>query len=323
MTMPLVAIALGLVALILSAAWFVDGAAAAARHAGMSSLLIGMLIVGFGTSAPEIVVSIQSALDGTTALALGNAMGSNVANIGLILGLVALLKPISVRSKVLRQELPFLLAITGLLGWLFYDGMLSRIDSLSLLAVFAVFVGWSVYTSIALRKTDPLGREVYTAVSTRLMPLRTALFKLVVGLMVLIVSARLLVWGAVSVATQMGVSDMVIGLTIVAIGTSLPELAASLVAVRKNEHEIALGNVLGSNLFNSLVVVGLAGSISPVPVDPSVMGRDWPVMVAMTIALLIFCYRRGGGGRINRFEGAALLLAYLAYMAWLASKAVA
>ncbi|MFK7954544.1 MAG: calcium/sodium antiporter [Lysobacterales bacterium] len=320
MTLPLIAIAAGLVVLILSAGWFVEGAAAAARHAGMSSLLIGMLIVGFGTSAPEIVVSIQSGLDGTTPLALGNAMGSNVANIGLILGLVALLKPISVRSQVLRKELPFLLAITGILGWMFYDDMLSRPDSLILLGIFAAFVGWSVYTSIALRNTDALGREVYTAVSTRLLPLRSALIKLSAGLVLLIVSARVLVWGSVTVATAMGVSELVIGLTIVAIGTSLPELAASLVAVRKNEHEIALGNVLGSNLFNSLVVIGLAGSISPVPVSPSVMDRDWPVMLGLTVALLIFGYRRGGGGRINRFEGAALLLGYLAYMGWLIAR---
>ncbi len=323
MTLELLAIGGGLFVLMLSASWFVEGAAATASHAGMSSLLIGMLIVGFGTSAPEIVVSVQSALDGTPALALGNAMGSNVANIGLILGLVALLKPISVESKVLRQELPFLLLVTGLLGWMLHSGTLSRLDGLVLLGVFGAFLGWSVYASSKLRTVDALGLEVREEITKNFLPLRQALLKLSVGLMLLIISARFLVWGAVGVATGLGVSELVIGLTVVAVGTSLPELAASLVAVRKNEHEIALGNVLGSNLFNSLVVTGLAGSISPVPVSRAVIDRDLPAMLLMTLALLVFGYRRGGGGRINRFEGAALLAGYLAYLGWLTAKAIA
>ncbi|MEM9530186.1 MAG: calcium/sodium antiporter [Pseudomonadota bacterium] len=313
----LLAIAGGLVALIWSAGWFVDGAAATARHFGMSSLLIGMLIVGFGTSAPEIVVSVQSALDGSTPLAIGNALGSNVANIGLILGLVALISPITVQSKVLRRELPVLFALTGLLGWFFLDGRLNRLDAVILLGAFAALVAWSIYTSIQLSQEDSFGQEVYTTLSTKLLPLNTALFKLSVGLMALIISARVLVWGAVLVAGRLGVSELVIGLTIVAIGTSLPELAASLVAVSKGEHEIALGNVLGSNLFNTLVVIGLAGAIAPVDLGWAVLHRDWRWLFGMTGILFIFGYRRGGHGRINRFEGAALLLAFLVYMGWL------
>lgn len=317
MLLPILAIILGIVLLLWSADRFVEGAAAVAGHLGLPSLVIGMVIVGFGTSAPEIVVSIMAALDGNPDLALGNALGSNIYNVGLIIGVTALIVPIAVHSTIIRRELPLLLLFGAVAGVLFWNGQLSRLESLLLLLGFFALMGWTIWT--ALRgKDDPLAAETEQELSSHAMTLGRAIVWLVVGLTLLLVSSRMLVWGAVSVASALGVSDLIIGLTIVALGTSLPELASSIAAVRKGEHDIAMGNVVGSCMFNLLAVVGIAGVIAPMEaLSADIMLRDWPVMMAMVVSLFVMGYGFRGEGRINRIEASALLLGLVAYNGWL------
>ncbi|ERS92085.1 calcium/sodium antiporter [Halomonas sp. PBN3] len=317
MLLPILAIILGIVLLLWSADRFVEGAAAVAGHLGLPSLVIGMVIVGFGTSAPEIVVSIMAALDGNPDLALGNALGSNIYNIGLIIGVTALIVPIAVHSTIIRRELPLLLLFGAVAGALFWNGQLSRLESLLLLLGFFGLMGWTIWT--ALRgKDDPLAAETEQELASHAMTLGRAIVWLVVGLTLLLVSSRMLVWGAVSVASALGVSDLIIGLTIVALGTSLPELASSIAAVRKGEHDIAMGNVVGSCMFNLLAVVGIAGVIAPMEaLSVDIMLRDWPVMMAMVVSLFVMGYGFRGEGRINRIEASALLLGLVVYNGWL------
>lgn len=323
MMLAIVALIAGLVLLVWSADRFVEGSASTARHFGMPPLLIGMVIVGFGTSAPEMVVSALAAFEGRPGIALGNAYGSNIANIALILGVTALISPIMEHSTVLRKELPILTLLTILSVALIADLDLSRLDALVLLLVFGCLMAWTIYQGLK-RKEDSLANEIETETAEKAMPLNQAVFWLVAGLLLLIVSSRILVWGAVEIAQIFGISDMIIGLTIVAVGTSLPELASSVIAARKGEHDIALGNVLGSNLFNTLAVVGIAGSIHHFAVEPETLSRDMVVMGALTISLFLIGYGfRGRQGRINRFEGAALLLVYVGYTAWLISSVIA
>jgi len=317
MTLALLAILGGFILLVWSADRFVEGAAATAKHAGMPPLLIGMVIVGFGTSAPEMVVSAMAALDGNPELALGNALGSNIVNTGLILGVTALVAPIVVHSKIVRKELPLLFVIGLISGALLWNGSLSRVEAIVLLVGFFGLIGWTIFTALRGRG-DTLEAETEAELVEHSMPLGRAIFWLALGLILLIVSSRILVWGAVSIAQTLGVSDLIIGLTIVALGTSLPELAASVIAARKGEHDIAIGNVVGSNMFNILAVVGIAGVISPMPhISAEVLTRDWPVMMAMTVALFVMAYGFRGQGRINRIEGALLITAFTAYNAWL------
>lgn len=322
MTLAFVAVVAGLALLVWSADRFIDGAAVSARYFGMPPLLIGMVIVGFGTSAPEMVVSAIAATQGNPGLALGNAYGSNITNIALILGLTAVLSPIAVHSQVLRKELPILIAVTALAAWQLADGTLSRMDAGILIAVFFVLMGWTIYQGMQ-KSPDAFGTEMEAEFNTESMTLKTALIWLFVGLVLLVVSSRLLVWGAVEIALAFGVSDLIIGLTVVAIGTSLPELASSLVAVKKGEHDIALGNVIGSNLFNTLGVVGIAGLIHPFAVPAEILTRDIVVMAGLTIAIFIFGFGFGRQGRINRLEGGALMLVFVAYTAYLISTIVA
>lgn len=322
MALAFLAIVAGLILLVWSADRFVDGAAASARHLGMSPLLIGMVVIGFGTSAPELAVSVMAATDGNPGLALGNAYGSNIANIALIIGLVALISPIQVHSGIIRKELPILLGLTLLAGWQLMDGTLSRTNGWVLLAVFFAVMSWSVVQGIR-GKDDPMTGQSEAAMIEQPMPLNRALIWLVVGLLLLLVSSRLLVWGAVYVAQALGVSDLVIGLTIVAVGTSLPELAAGLASVRKNEHDLILGNIIGSGIFNTLAVVGLAATIQPLAVESVVLYRDWVVMAALTLGLLIMGMGfRGRKGQINRVEGAFLIVVYLGYTGYLASTVI-
>lgn len=314
MITPILAVVFGLALLVWSADRFVDGAASAACRLGMPSLLIGMVIVGFGTSAPEMVVSALAASQGNPGIALGNAFGSNITNIALILGLTAVIRPVMVHSRVLRTELPILTAVTAFAAWQLMDGDISRGDAAMLLAVFGGLMAWTIWQGLR-RKTDALGLEMEQEMGCP-MPLRRALAWLAVGLALLVASSRILVWGAVELARGFGVSDMIIGLTIVAVGTSLPELASSIIAARKGEDDIALGNILGSNLFNTLAVVGIAGSISPMRVGPEVFSRDILVMAGLTFSLFVMGYgfRGPGQGRINRFEGTFLLVCYVGYV---------
>lgn len=322
MLLAVVSIIAGLALLVWSADRFVDGAAATAKHLGMPTLLIGMVIIGFGTSAPELAVSAMAATDGNPGLALGNAYGSNITNIALIVGLTAVIAPIAVHSQVLRKELPLLLVLTAIAGVQLADGELSRLDGWVLLAVFAGVMGWSIVQGIR-GKGDTLIGETDTELTAHPMPLKVAVIWLVVGLVLLLVSSRMLVWGAVSIAQALGVSDLIIGLTIVAVGTSLPELASALAAVKKNEHDLILGNILGSGIFNTLAVVGLAASIHPLTVEMEVLYRDWTLMTALTIGLFIMGYGfKGRQGLVNRHEGAILLLVYLSYTGYLVSTVI-
>lgn len=322
MLWAILAIIGGLGLLVWSADRFVEGAAVTARYAGMPPLLIGMVIVGFGTSAPEMTVSALAALHGNPGLALGNAYGSNITNIALILGLVATLNPIALHSQALRRELPILLAVTLFAGLQLINESISRADAVILLAIFALVMGWSIYDALQKRR-DVLADEIEQELVEHAMPLKNALIWLFVGLVLLILSSRLLVWGAVEIAHGLGVSDLIIGLTIVAIGTSLPELASSVIASRKGEHDIAFGNVLGSNLFNTLAVVGIAGVIHPMAVPPEVLYRDWGVMTLLTVSLFIAGYGFSGeAGYIDRLEGKFLLSIYTIYTLWLVYTAM-
>lgn len=320
MTWAFLAIAFGLALLVWSADRFVDGSAATARHFDMPPLLIGMVIVGFGTSAPEMVVSALAASQGNPGIALGNAYGSNITNLALILGLTALISPIAVHSQVLRKELPILTAITALAAWQLWDGEITRFEAFSLLGVFGGLMTWTIWQGMQ-KNIDTFGSEVEQDLDAHTMPIQRAALWLVVGLVLLVVSSRILVWGAVEIAHGFGVSDLIIGLTIVAVGTSLPELASSIMATRKGEHDLALGNILGSNIFNTLAVVGIAGSIHPMTVGPEVLSRDVLVMAVLTVALFIIGYGFRGPGRINRFEGAVLLACYIGYNLYLLSTA--
>jgi len=312
MLLILLALTGGLVLLLWSAERFVDGSAALARSYGLSPLLIGMVVVGFGTSAPEMLVSALSAAQGNPGLAMGNAWGSNITNIALILGLTALISPIQVHSAVLRRELPLLTAVTLGTGLLVLDGQISRLDAALLLLTFALLMVWTFVTG-RTSPQDPLQKDMEENLSHNDLPRGKALLQTLLGLVLLILSSRVLVWGAVSLARTLGVDDLIIGLTLVALGTSLPELASSIIAARRGEHDLALGNILGSNLFNTLAVVGLAGLIHPLPVQEALRLRDWPVMLGLTAVLFLLGYGRRKQGRINRWEGLFLLLAFMAY----------
>lgn len=320
MLLASLAILIGLPVLLWSAGKFVGGAASVANHFGVSPLLIGMLIIGFGTSAPEIIVSVFAAIQGNSGIALGNAYGSNIANILLILGLTAIISPIAVKSEIIKKELPVLLGITFFAAWQVWDLNISKDDAFSLLGLFVLLLSWSIYHGMKGDK-DALADEYDEEINSNGGTVKTHVMWLIAGLLLLVASSRMLVWGAVEVATFFGVSDTIIGLTVIAIGTSLPELASSLMAVKKGEHDLAIGNVIGSNMFNTLAVVGIAGTIQPMTVGSEFLYRDVMVMFASTIALFIFCIGIKRQGRLNRLEGGAFVLAYAAYTYWLIQAA--
>jgi len=314
--MQLVALLAGFTFLVWGAERFVMGAASTARLLGVSPLLIGLTIVGFGTSAPEILVSIMASLNDNPGLAVGNAIGSNITNIALILGVTAILVPLSVHSGTVHRELPILLGIT-LIAWLLLnDGQLDVTDGLILLGGLVFMLAWVIRVGMNSREKDPMADEYAAEIPTD-MSLGRSLFWLLFGIVVLVTSSRLLVWGAVGIAEAYGVSDLVIGLTIVALGTSLPELAASIASALKNEPDIAIGNVIGSNIFNLLAVLGIPGLLSPSAVDAEVLSRDVPIMIGLTVALLLMAWGFRGEGRINRLEGAILLACYIGYQSLL------
>ncbi len=312
LVLPTIALILGIAALVWSADRFVDGASGLATRLGMPPLLIGMIVVGFGTSMPELMVSTIASLKGNPGIALGNAFGSNIANIALILGVSGLISPVLVARGTLKRELPILTATTLLALWLLRDNLFSRTDAFIFLAVFALWICNDVFR--AMRNRNSRHDETREG-STGRMPLGKSILWLVAGLAGLAASSRAVVWGAVEYAEFFRVSDLVIGLTVIAVGTSLPELASSVVAARKGEHDIALGNVIGSNIFNTLAVVGLAGAIRPISADKQIFLRDIPISLALTLALFIlgFNYRKTGDGRIGRVAAAILLAAYIGY----------
>ena len=316
--LAIAAVIVGIVLLVFSADKFVDGAAAAAKRAGLPPLLIGMLVIGFGSSMPEMVISGLSASQGNSGLALGNAFGSNITNIALILGLTAAISPIRVESSILRRELPLLAFVTLTAAALLYvDGALSRTDGWLLIGLFVVIMAWSIHAGVN-NKTDHLAVMVEQELQAP-MSMARAITYVVFGLILLVISSQILVWGGVEIARALGISDLIIGLTVVAVGTSLPELAASIAAVRKNEHDLALGNIIGSNLFNTSIVIGITGTIGPTILEPGILSRDLPVLGILTVALFLmgYAFRERTAGIISRFEGVLLLIAYLIYNAGL------
>ena len=313
MWMELLAIAGGFVLLTWSDDRFVVGASALAYNLNVSPLIIGLTIVSLGTSAPEILVSAVASLQGNGGLAIGNALGSNIINIALILGVTALIVPLKVHSSIVRREMPVLIGVMLLGLLLLLDGRLGQFDGVVLLSGMALMLLWMTHIGIKEKSShDPISEEFADEVPTNLSMSRAS-FWIVVGGLCLLGSSKLLVWGAVAIAHAMGVSDLIIGLTIVAMGTSLPELAASVMSALKNEHDIAIGNVIGSNIFNLLAVLGLPGLLNPGPFDPIVLTRDYPVMLGLTVLFFIMAYGFRGPGRINRFEGALLVLAFAGY----------
>jgi len=311
--LPSLAIIGGFVLLVWGAERFVVGASATACNLGVSPLIIGLTIVAFGTSAPEMIVSAVASWEGNTGLAFGNAIGSNITNISLVLGVTALIVPLQVHSDTLRRELPILLLIMFFSLSLILDGDMNRGDGLLLLLGLGMMIYWLVGLGLRSRGADPMVGEFEHEIPER-MPVSRAMLWLLLGMVVLFISSRILVWGSVSIAQTLGVSDLVIGLTIIAIGTSLPELAASVMSALKDEPDIAIGNVIGSNMFNLLGVMAMPGLLAPGAISDGVLARDYPWMLALTLALFVMAYGFRGPGRISRAEGGLLLLAYVLYL---------
>lgn len=311
----------GLVLLVWGADRFVHGAAAAARNFGIAPLLIGLTIVAFATSAPEIMVAVNAALRGEPDLAIGNAIGSNIANIGLVLGCIALIKPIQLTSATLRREMPALLAVSLLTVSLFLDSYLSRIDGLVLLTGLIIVMVWLTRLGLRSSSNDPMIAD-YEAEIPKNVATKVAIFWLVIGLIMLLGGAELLVDGAIEVARELGVSEVVIGVTVVAIGTSLPELTVSLVSALKGEYGLAIGNIVGSNIFNLLAVIGIAAAIQPMALAPSVLSLHVFVMVAFTLVLFSMTYDQASKNSISRLEGAALLTAFVGYISYVTVQSV-
>lgn len=312
LVVPFIYVIVGLAGLAWSADRFVAGTGGLARSLGVPVLLVGIVVVGFGTSAPELLVSGNAAWKGNAGLAVGNALGSNIANVALVLGVAALAAPLAIRSRILWQEVPLTVASMLVAGVVLYDLVLGRIESILMLGFLVVFLVALVARG-RRERGDTLGMELEEAIPEA-DSVGRAVFWTIVGLVVLLISSHILVDGAVDIAKAFNVSELVIGLTVVAIGTSLPEAAAAVASARKNEPDIAIGNVLGSNMFNMLGVIGVAGIIQPSAVEADAVYRDWPVMMAVFVIFVLFarCFRK-----INRIHGVLFLAGYAAYLAYL------
>ena len=306
---------IGLGFLVWSADKLVYGAAALARNFGISPLVIGMTILAMGSSAPEMMVSATAALDGKTDTAVGNVLGSNIANIALILGITALIKPLSISSGVIRRELPLMIGVTLLAGALLWDNYLGLYEGVLLFVLFAVFLFAMLQISRSEKKNgDAFLEEQESEVPEGVSNPKAAMW-VVVGLIILPLAANMLVDNAVVIAKFFGMSDLVIGLTIIAVGTSLPELAASLAGVMKGEDDMAVGNIIGSNVFNILAVMGIPGILTPSVLSEFAMGRDFWVMLGVSLLLVIIAL--GKSRSVNRIEGTVLIVTFVAYQAYL------
>ncbi len=306
-----------LVALVWSADKFVFGASSLARNLGVSPMIIGLTIVAMGSSAPEMMTAATASLQGSPDLAVGNAIGSNITNIALVLGITALLQPLSVSSQTVKREIPLILIISAFAYWILLDQHFSFLEGLELMIGFFIYI--IALLVITLRRTkdkpsdDPLVIEAEQEVAEAV-DMKLSIMWLTVGVIILPISANYLVDSSVFIAKTFGVSDLVIGLTIVAIGTSLPELAASIMSILKKEDDLALGNIIGSNIFNILAVLSLAGVIAPGNINALASTRDAPYMLGVTLLLFVLCFsRKFGYFRITRAKGALLLLSFVAY----------
>jgi cation:H+ antiporter len=312
---------IGLLLLIWGADRFVHGAGAAARNLGVAPLLIGLTIVAFATSAPEILISIIAAFRGETDLAVGNAIGSNITNIGLVLGGVALLKPIEITSSIIRQKMLVLLAVTLLTAFLFLDYYLSFGDGIVLLISLLIVMVWLCQLGSRSSTDDSITSD-YEAKISHHVSMRATVFWLIIGLATLLVGAELMVGSALEIARALGVTELVIGIILIALATSLPEFVVSLVSVIKGEYGLALGNIVGSNIFNLLAVIGAAAIIEPALLPSSVLSLHIIVMVAFTLALFVIIYRYNGKKHISRLQGLVFLIAFLAYDAYVVAQNV-
>jgi cation:H+ antiporter len=314
----------GFILLVWGADRLVAGASALARNLGVSPLIIGLTIVAFGTSAPELVVSAVAAYRGNPGLAVGNAIGSNIANIGLILGLTAVVYPLKVESDTLKREYPLLMLIMISALIMASDLIYDRTEGMLLLTGLVALVIWMVRFGLQRGPEDPLAEEFAAEIPVN-MPTRIAVMWLTIGLIVLPVSSQFLVEGAVFFARNLHVSEAVIGLTIIAFGTSLPELAASLTSALREEDDLAIGNIIGSNMFNILGVLGIAAVTSPVDVELLMLKQDFPVMFLFSALLFFMAYGMHGPGRISRRSGFLLLSLFFAYqvLVWITATRVA
>jgi len=317
MLYPVLAVVFGIAALVWSADRFVHGAAAMAKNFGVSVFIIGLTIVAFGTSAPEIVISTSASLEGSPELAIGNAIGSNIANVGLILGITAFFGALPIQRQTIREDLPILLVITLVAGGLLYDMKLDQIDGVILLVMllaYLYFLIWHKKTTEGTEEEDVFLSEIEEEIEDEHLTNAQASFKFITGLIVLLGSAKLMVWGAQEIALAMGISEAIIGLTLVALGTSLPELAASISSVMKGHHDLAIGNIIGSNIFNLLTVLPMPALLAPSMLEPGIFSRDYALMLTLTLLLLILPFL-GKRNHITAVKGVFLLSLYVAYYA--------
>jgi cation:H+ antiporter len=306
----------GLGALVWSADKFVYGAAAFARNLGLPPMLIGLTIVAMGSSAPEMFVAATASMNGMTDTAIGNVLGSNIANITLILGITALLGAISVSSQTLKREIPLMLAATAIVGYFLHDGFLTRIEGISLLVLFLALMGYLIWHGLTNKNSDTLAIDADKEIPSNV-PTKKAILWLVIGMILLPLSADWMVQGAVGIAKAYHLSDLVIGLTIIAVGTSLPELAACVAGVLKKEDDLAIGNIVGSNLFNILAVLAIPAIIAPGAVDAAASTRDFYMVLATSSALAILILLSGRARQLKPWHGVVLLITFVAYQALL------
>lgn len=317
MWLAILAVVVGLAILVWSADVFIDGAVALANKLNVPSFLIGVIILGLGTSAPEMIVSMLAALEGSPGLALGNAYGSNIVNIALVLGATVLISPIIIRKSIINRDMPLLLLVTAVAAWQLSDGVLSNTDGIVLIVLLVVVLGIQIILSLREGNHEHEGDTVEETAKAE-HSMAQGLGRLFLGLLVLILSSRAIVWGAIELATLWGLSELIIGLTIVAIGTSLPELVASLSAARKGEHDMALGNIIGSNVFNTLGVVGVAALIAPITPSSIILSRDILAMGLLTLLLFAMCLFAFKTKRaFGRTSGTTLVLFFVGYTVWL------
>lgn len=317
MWLAILAVVVGLAILVWSADVFIDGAVALANKLNVPSFLIGVIILGLGTSAPEMIVSMLAALEGSPELALGNAYGSNIVNIALVLGATVLISPIIIRKSIINRDMPLLLLVTAVATWQLSDGVLSNTDGIVLIVLLVVVLGIQIILSLREGNHEHEGGTVEETAKAE-HSMAQGLGRLFLGLLVLILSSRAIVWGAIELATLWGLSELIIGLTIVAIGTSLPELVASLSAARKGEHDMALGNIIGSNVFNTLGVVGVAALIAPITPSSIILSRDILAMGLLTLLLFAMCLFAFKTKRaFGRTSGTTLVLFFVGYTVWL------
>ena len=308
----------GLVLLVYSADKFVIGAAATASYLGVSSMVVGLIVIGFGTSAPEMVVSAIAAMKGNPHLALGNAIGSNITNIALVLGVGISVSPLLICSNTVKRELPILLVVTLFVLLLMWDGEQSRMDGAILIASMFSMALWMAWLGLRKSRDKDILEDEFEAEMPQNVSKKAAWLWLLFGIIMLPVASHLMVHGATTIAKMMGMSDVIIGLTIVALGTSLPELSATIACMKKNEHDLALGNIIGSNMFNLLGVLGISASIKAYKLPESFLATDYLVMFDLTLMLLIFSLVFAAKKKpIPRIVGYLFVISYGAYMFWL------